>query len=121
MYFRKSIEMQALPPKYAKSITVKAPEDGVTAIKVTAVYKGNKVEDEHVTVTLTGNGQSHTFPEMTENMGTWTAVRPIHLIKGEIGDGGKQFETRPEEHCNGIVVNLAYSLHHEGDHIKLMK
>ena len=114
--------MNIRPPKYAKSVTVKAPENGVTLVKVTAIYKGNKVEDEVVTVTLTQDGQLHTFPEMTENMGTWTAVRPIHTIKGSIGEGqDKVFETRPEEHCNGVVSNLEFSLHHEPEHIKLMK
>ena len=44
--------MNMKPPKYAKSVTVTAPDDGVTSIKVTAVYKGNKAEDEAVTITL---------------------------------------------------------------------
>ena len=45
--------MNMRPPKYAKSVTVQAPEQGVTTIQVTAVYKGNQVEDEVVTVKLT--------------------------------------------------------------------
>ena len=105
------------PPKYAKSVTVTAPESGVSTIEVTAVYKGNKAEDEAVSVTLTENGQSHTFPEKTEDMGTWTAVRPIHIIKGAIGEG-KRFEAQPAEHCNGVVANMKFTLHHEPGHIK---
>ena len=105
------------PPKYAKSVTVTAPESGVTSIEVTAVYKGNKAEDEAVSVTLTENGQSHTFPEKTEDMGTWTAVRPIHIVKGAIGEG-KTFEAQPADHCNGVVANMKFTLHHESGHIK---
>merc|ERR1712001_288473 len=106
--------MNLRPPKYAKSVTVQAPDQGVTTIQVTAVYKGNKVEDEAVTVTLTENGQSHTFPEKTEDMGTWQAVRPIHLIKGELGEQKeKVFEAKPEDHCSGVVAHMKFSLHHE--------
>ena len=111
--------MNVKPPKYAKSVTVTAPDDGVTYIKVTAVYKGNKAEDEAVTITLIENGQSHTFPEKTEDMGTWTAVRPIHVVKGVIGEGEKTFEAQPADHCNGVVANMKFTLHHEPGHIKL--
>ena len=105
------------PPKYAKSVTVTAPDNGVASIEVIAVYKGQKLEDESVSVTLTENGQSHTFPEKTEDMGTWTAVRPIHVIKGVIGEG-KSFEAKPEDHCNGVVAHMKFTLHHEPGHIK---
>ena len=105
------------PPKYAKSVTVTAPETGVSSIEVTAVYKGNKAEDEAVSITLTENGQSHTFPEKTEDMGTWTAVRPIHIVKGAIGEG-KTFEAQPADHCNGVVANMKFTLHHKPGHIK---
>ena len=89
------------PPKYAKSVTVQAPENGVTLVQLTAIYKGNEKDDETVTVTLTKEGESHTFPEKTEDMGSWTAVRPIHVIKGQIGDeGGKLFElSETESNC----------------------
>ena len=49
--------------KYAKSITVKAPESGVTSVKLTAVYKGKLCDDEERSVTLTQNGQSHYLPK----------------------------------------------------------
>ena len=109
------------PPKYAKSVTVQAPESDVSSVQVTAVYKGNQVEDESITITLTENGQSHTFPEKTEDMGSWTAVRPIHLIKGHIGEGEKHFEAKPEDHCSGVVAHMKFTLHHDAEHIKLAK
>ena len=112
--------MNMRPPKYTKSVTVQAPENGVTSIQVTAVYKGNQVENEVVTVTLTENGQSHTFAEKTEDMGTWTAVRPILLIKGQLGEG-KEFEAKPEDHCSGVVAHMKFSLHHEPEHIHFME
>ena len=49
------------PPKYAKSVTVQAPENGVTLVQLTAIYKGNESDDETVTVTLTKDGESHTW------------------------------------------------------------
>ena len=110
------------PPKYAKSVTVQAPENGVSLVQLTAIYKGNEKDDETVTVTLTKDGESHTFPEKTEDMGSWTAVRPIHVIKGQIGDeGGKIFEVKPEDHCTGVVGHLKFTLHHEGEHIQVAK
>ena len=114
--------MNMKPPKYTKSVTVQAPESGVTSIQVTAVYKGNKAEDEIVTITLTENGQSHTFAEKTEDMGTWTAVRPILLIKGQLGEGEKKvFEAKPEDHCSGVVAHMKFSLHHGPGHITFME
>lgn len=114
--------------KYAKSITVKAPESGVSfPIEVTAVYKGNTVEDESVSVTLTQNGQSHTFPKRTEYMGTqhwgtWTSDMPIHIIKGTINGTGKVFEAKPKEYCNDVVQNLEFIIEpeHEPEHIKMI-
>ena len=105
------------PPKYAKSVTVQAPETGVNSIKVTAVYKGNQVKDESITVTLTEDGQSHTFPEKTEDMGTWFAVMPIHIIKGEIGEN--EFQASPGDYCDGVEAHLKFTLHHQPDHIRL--
>ena len=113
--------------KYAKSITVKAPESGVTSVKLTAVYKGKLCDDEERSVTLTQNGQSHTFPKLTEyigaqHWGTWTSDRPIHVLKGTItnGKGEHQFEIKPTEYCNEVIQNLAFSLHHEPEHVKMM-
>lgn len=111
--------------KYAKSVTVKAPETGVSTIQLTAVYQGNTVEDESVSVTLT-QGQSYTFPEKTEYMGsqhwgTWTSVRPIHIIRGTINGGGTVFEANPKEYCNEVVDNLEFNIHHEPHHLHLNK
>ena len=115
-------EWLKVPPNYVKSVTVTAPKTGVTYIQITATYTGKNVEDESISITLTQNGQSHTFPEMTEYYGYLEAVRPIHVIKGIIGEKeGKVFEIKPEEHCSGVVANLAFSLHHEPEHIKLIK
>ena len=109
-----------LPPKYAKTVTVNLSEN-VASANITAVYKGKQVADEEVTVILY-SGQSHTFPEKTECMGSWTAAKPIHIIKGKIEeDDSKTFEQNTEEHCKGIEPNLAFMLHHEPNHIKLMK
>ena len=124
----RSITKIAKYAKYAKSITVKAPENGVTSVKLTAVYKGNLCDDEKVNVTLTQNGQSYTFPEMTEyiasqHWGTWTAIRPIHLLKGTITNGkgeGKSFEVNPKDYCNQVIPNLEFSLHHELQPVKMI-
>ena len=113
--------------KYAKSITVKAPETGVTSVRLTAVYKGNLCNDEKVTVTMTENGQTHTFPEKTElhaaqTWGKWTAVRPIHKVEGTITNrtGEHHFELKPADYCDGVLPNLAFSLHHDPEHVKML-
>ena len=114
--------------KYAKSISVKAPEKGVTSVKLTAVYKGNLCDDEERTITLTQNGQSYTFPKLTEYIGahgqmnTWTSDRPIHVLKGTItnGKGEHKFEVKPNEYCTEVIPNLSFSLHHEPEHVKMM-
>ena len=124
----RSITKLAKYAKYAKSITVKAPENGVTSVKLTAVYKGNLCDDEKVNVTLTQNGQTYTFPEMTEyiaaqHWGTWTSIRPIHLLKGTITNGkgeGKSFEVIPKDYCNQVIPNLEFSLHHEHQPVKMI-
>ena len=43
-------------------------------------YKKPDGEDIVETVSLTV-GQSHTFPEKTQNMGTWDAVCFIHTVR----------------------------------------
>ena len=103
--------------RYAKSVTIKAPEKGIASVHLTAIYKGNFGDDEKSTVTLNKNGQIHTFPEQTEYIsaqsGSWTSTRPIHTIKGIIYNGkgeGKSFELKPMESCNDVVHNIAFNL-----------
>ena len=54
---------------------------------------------------------SHTFPERTENMGTWTAVRKIRHLRANIA--GAEFEKHVEEDCEGVHANLHYTVHNE--------
>ena len=56
-------------------------------------------------------GSSHTFPERTENMGTWTAVRKIRHLRATIA--GEEFEKHVEEDCEGVHGNLHYTVHKE--------
>ena len=56
-------------------------------------------------------GGSHTFPERTENMGTWTAVRKIRHLRANIA--GEQFEKHLEEDCEGVHANLHYTVYKE--------
>jgi len=112
--------------RYAKSITVKAPDAGVNSVRLTAVYKGNLCDDEEVHVALNQNGQSHTFQEKTEYMGaqhwgTWTSTRPIHILKGTIVTGTEErnFEIKPMDFCNEVVPNLSFSLHPEQSHVQV--
>ena len=67
-----------LPPKYTKTVTVTAHD---TAITVSARYGSSKVEDETVVEVELGHGESHTFEEKSEDMGTWQAVRKILSVK----------------------------------------
>ena len=89
-----------LPPRYTKSVQVTAHE---APIKVTATYASVKVgietqaqwegsllihhysiqegQDETRAVKEMGPGETHLFGEISENMGTWTAVRKISQIK----------------------------------------
>ena len=67
-----------LPPRYTKTVTVTAHD---TAITVSARYGSSKEEDETVVEVALGQGESHTFEEKTEDMGTWQAVRKILNIK----------------------------------------
>lgn len=56
-------------------------------------------------------GDSHTFPERTENMGSWTAVRKISHLRAEVE--GEKFEKVVEEDCEGVHGNLHYTVHKE--------
>lgn len=93
-----------LPPNYTKSVTVVA-KDGL--VEVTATYEGQNGNEE-VTVTLEVD-QSHTFPEKTEDMGSWTAVKKIIFLSGT--SGGLPFRQDMEQHCEGIHNNLEFSVH----------
>ena len=84
--------------KYAKcvnSLTFKTPEYGIRFIQVTAVYKGNTVDEANVS--LTQNGQSHILPKYvhesmgTQDWGTWASVRTLHTIQTTINEDGKVF------------------------------
>ena len=56
-------------------------------------------------------GDSHTFQERSENMGTWTAVRKIRHLSANIE--GATFEKHVEEDCEGIHANIHYTVHRE--------
>eukprot|EP00090_Calanus_glacialis_P001129 TRINITY_DN10793_c0_g1_i2.p1 TRINITY_DN10793_c0_g1~~TRINITY_DN10793_c0_g1_i2.p1 ORF type:complete len:108 (-),score=46.20 TRINITY_DN10793_c0_g1_i2:167-490(-) len=99
-----------LPPKYTKSVTVTAHD---ASIIVSARYASSKEEDETVVEVEVGQGESHTFEEKTEDMGTWRAVRKILALKGKIE--GEEFEKICEEDCEGIHGNIHYTVHKEGE------
>merc|ERR1711974_459768 len=104
--------------KYAKSVSFKVPEKGASAVRLTAIYKGNLCDDEKVTVILNEKGQTYTFPEKTEYMaaqpcGSWNQSRPIHTIEGTIYNEkgqGTNFEVKPMEYCHNVANNLAFGL-----------
>eukprot|EP00092_Neocalanus_flemingeri_P014838 GFUD01016019.1.p1 GENE.GFUD01016019.1~~GFUD01016019.1.p1 ORF type:complete len:108 (+),score=42.29 GFUD01016019.1:111-434(+) len=98
-----------LPPKYTKSVTVTAHD---TAITVSARYGSSKVEEETVVEVVLGHGESHTFEEKSEDMGSWQAVRKILSVKGKID--GEEFEKVCEEDCEGVHGNIHYTVHKEG-------
>ena len=67
-----------LPPKYTRSVTVTAED---TAITITVRYGASKEEDEIVEVEEMGEGETHTFEEKSEDMGSWQNVRKIISIR----------------------------------------
>ena len=68
-----------LPPKYTKSVKITAHDK---PIKVVATYASPKEGQEDLLEEMTiVAGESHTFPEKSENMGTWNAVRKITHIR----------------------------------------
>merc|ERR1712098_370581 len=95
-----------LPPKYTKTVTVTAQDQDIT---VTARYGGQ--EEEDVVVVLEA-GSSHTFPEREEDMGTWTAVRKILSISGQV-EGEEPFSVVCGDHCEGVHANLHFSPQHQ--------
>ena len=115
--------------RYAKSVTIKVPENGISSVRLTAIYKGNFCDDEKATVRLSEiDGQTHTFPEKTEYIsaqyGSWTSTMPIHTIKGTIYNGigeSKSFELNPMESCNEVVDNIAFNLDHGRNPVEMMK
>ena len=71
--------LKMLPPKYTKTVTVTAHD---TPANIIVRYASNKGEETEVEVEL-GEGESHTFEEKTEDMGSWQAVRKILSVKYE--------------------------------------
>ena len=67
-----------LPPKYARSVTVTAEDTDIT---ITARYGASKEEDETEVVKELKEGETHTFEEKSEDMGTWQMVRKILSLK----------------------------------------
>ena len=116
--------------KYAKSVSFKVPEKGASAVRLTAIYKGNLCDDEKVTVFLNEKGQTYTFPEKTEYMvahgqlPAWNQTRPIHTIEGTIYNEkgqGTNFEVKPMEYCNNVANNVAFCLNKDSKRVEMMK
>merc|ERR1712179_261415 len=93
--------------QYTKTVTVTAHDTPVT---ITVRYSSNKEEETVVEVEL-AEGESHTFEEKTEDMGSWQAVRKILSVKGKID--GEEFEKTCEDDCEGIHANIHYTVHKE--------
>merc|ERR1711892_443801 len=91
-----------LPPKYTRSVTI------------TARYGASKEEDETEEVKELGEGETHTFEEKSEDMGSWQNVRKIISISGQIGEDGEVFEKICETDCEGVHTNIHYTVHKEG-------
>merc|ERR1711936_153552 len=89
-----------LPPKYTKTVTV------------TAKDSSNKEGEETWVEVELGPGESHTWEEKSEDMGTWQAVRKILTVKCQVN--GEEFEKICEEDCEGIHGNIHYTAHREG-------
>eukprot|EP00092_Neocalanus_flemingeri_P091894 GFUD01116586.1.p1 GENE.GFUD01116586.1~~GFUD01116586.1.p1 ORF type:complete len:151 (+),score=49.63 GFUD01116586.1:25-477(+) len=100
-----------LPPKYTRSVTVTAEDTDIT---ITVRYGASKEEDEIVVVKEIGEGESHTFEEKSEDMGSWQNVRKILSIKGQIGEDGEVFEKLCETDCEGVHSNIHYTVHKWG-------
>jgi len=96
-------------PQYVKSVSVTAHYAQVT---VTARYQHPDGGDDILETVTLAVGETHTFPEKIQNMGTWDAVCPIHTLSGKIGDG--EFTKTTKEDCGGIENHIGYSLHSGG-------
>ena len=68
-------------------------------------------QSEETAEAVLAPGSSHTFPERTANMGTWTAVRKIRHLRANIA--GEEFEKHVEEDCEGVHSNIHYTVHQE--------
>merc|ERR1711973_870194 len=103
------LNFNMLPPKYAKSVKITAHEKPV---KVTATYDGVKEgqEDTKVEKNL-ADGESHTFEEKSESMGSWTAFRKIKHLRVEGDDG--EHEHNVEEDCQGVHAIIHYQIQPE--------
>jgi len=94
----------AQEPRYAKTVTVTA-KDPYTASDVTAVYS-SQIADEDVSLLTLSPGQSHTFPERQEQVGSATFVMPIDHVSGSVGSN--TFSIDVPEYAMGIEVNLHF-------------
>merc|ERR1712105_504897 len=107
-YYYYNIDTMAPCPRYVKSVTVTAHDTDIT---VSAHYTGHKGEYTVETVSLVV-GESHTFPEKIEDMGSWTAVCMIHTLRGTAGE--ESFVKTCEEDCGGIEKHIGYTVHKGG-------
>merc|ERR1711872_645842 len=106
-FLTKTQILTMLPPKYTKTVTVTAHDTPAT---ISVVYDSNK-EDKTVVEVELAQGESHTFEEKTEDMGSWQAVRKILTVRGKINDA--EFEKTCEYDCEGIHSNIHYTVHKE--------
>ena len=73
--------MIMLPPRYTKTVRISV-DHGVESVKVTATYAGvDDGQDDHKVETMIKAGESHVFEAMSENMGSWQAVRKIKHLR----------------------------------------
>ena len=67
-------------PEYTRSVSVTSVD---TAITITARYDSSNQEDEILDVKVLEVGESYTFGEKSEDMGTWQKVRQILSVRYE--------------------------------------
>ena len=67
-----------LPPRYTRSVTVTASD---TPLTITVRYAANKEGEEEVVVKEVGEGETVTFDEKSEDMGSWQQVRKVVSVR----------------------------------------
>ena len=65
-------------PKYTKSVTVTAEDTDIT---ITARYGASKEEDEVEVVKELKEGETHTFEEKSEDMGSYRSIMRILSVR----------------------------------------
>ena len=65
-------------PKYTKSVTVTAEDTDIT---ITARYGASKEEDEVEVVKEMKEGETHTFEEKSEDMGSYRSIMRILSVR----------------------------------------